>query len=143
MLRLMREFAEFEELGQYFEATEDRLREAIFGEDAVAEALVAVEEDVFAGYAIFFTYFASFRAQKGYYLEDLYVDAAFRGRGVGEALIRAIAAKGASRGFERIDFQVLEWNAAAIRFYEKLGAQRDDTERHFKFTDEAFERLAK
>jgi RimJ/RimL family protein N-acetyltransferase len=46
------------------------------------------------------------------------------------------------RGYERIDFQVLEWNATAIAFYEKLGAERDDTERHFRFADGAFRRLA-
>ena len=142
IIGMMRDFAEFEKLGQYFEATEERLRDALFGDDAVAEALVAEEGSARAGYAIFFPYFASFRGQKGYYLEDLYVDPAFRGKGVGEALLRRIAAKGRERGFERIDFQVLEWNGPAIRFYERLGARRDETERHFKFTDEAFRRLA-
>jgi GNAT superfamily N-acetyltransferase len=142
ILKLMRDFAAFEKLDQYFEATEERMREALFGIDAVAQALLAESNGVPAGYAIFFPYFATFRGQKGYYLEDLYVDPAFRGAGVGEAMIRRIAAKGRERGFERIDFQVLEWNAPAITFYEKLGAERDDTERHFKFTDEAFRRLA-
>ena len=143
ILKLMRDFAAFEKLEQYFEATENKLRDALVGPNVVAEALFADSGGTPAGYAIFFPYFATFRGQKGYYLEDLYVDPAFRGTGVGEAMIRRIAAKGRERGFERIDFQVLEWNAPAIRFYEKLGAERDDTERHFKFTDEAFQRLAK
>ena len=142
ILKLMRDFASFEKLEQYFEATEERMREALFGIDAVAQALLAESNGVPAGYAIFFPYFATFRGQKGYYLEDLYVDPAFRGAGVGEAMIRRIAAKGRERGFERMDFQVLEWNSRAIRFYEKLGAERDDSERHFKFTDDAFRRLA-
>jgi len=142
ILKLMRDFAAFEKLEQYFEATEERLRDALFGKDAVAEALIAESEAVPAGYAIFYPNFATFRGQKGYYLEDLYVGPAFRGRGVGEALIRRIAEKGRDRGFERIDFQVLEWNESAIRFYERLGAHRDDSERHFKFTDDAFRRLA-
>ena len=142
IVKMMRDFAAFEKLEEFFEATEEKMREALFGVGAVAEALVAYEGSEPAGYAIFFPYFATFRAQKGYYLEDLYVDPAFRGSGVGEAMIRRIAAKGRVRGFERIDFQVLEWNAPAIRFYEKLGARRDDAERHFKFTDEAFRRLA-
>lgn len=142
IVNMMRDFAAFEKLEQYFEATEDKIRDALFGRDAVAEALFADSHGVAAGYAVFFPYFATFRGQKGYYLEDLYVDPAFRGKGVGEAMIRRIAAKGHERGFQRIDFQVLEWNESAIRFYEKLGAHRDHTERHFKFTDEAFRRLA-
>ena len=142
ILRMMRDFAAFEDLEQYFEATEETLRDALFGGGAVAEALMAESAGAPTGYAIFFPYFASFRGQKGYYLEDLYVDPAFRGRGVGEGLLRRIAAKGHERGFQRIDFQVLEWNTAAIRFYGKLGAERDDTERHFKFTDAAYRALA-
>ena len=142
ILEMMRGFARFEELEQHFEATEERLRVALFGGDAVAEALVAEDGAALSGYAIFFPYFASFRGQKGYYLEDLYVDPASRGKGVGGALLRRIAVKGRERGFERIDFQVLEWNEPAIRFYERLGALRDDMERHFKLTDEAFRRLA-
>ena len=139
---MMREFAEFEELGGYFETTQERLNDALFGSEAIAEALVAERDGTIAGYALFFPYFASFRGQKGFYLEDLYVDPAFRGEGVGEALIRSIAARGRERGFERIDFQVLKWNEAAIRFYEKLGASKNESELHFKFTDDAFARLA-
>lgn len=142
IIRMMRDFAEFEKLGDYFEATEERLRRAIFGENAFVEALIAEHEGFYAGYALFFAHFSSFRAQPGYYLDDLYVDPAFRGEGVGEALLRRIALLGAARGFERIDLQVLDWNAAAIRFYEKLGAVRNDEERHFKFAGEAFARLA-
>ena len=134
--------ARFEELEEYFEATDDILRDALFGPHAYIEVLVAAENDIFAGYALFYPSYASFRGQKGHYLEDLYVDPEFRGRKLGEAFLREIACRGSERGFKRIDFQVLEWNAPAIGFYEKLGADRDDTERHFKFTDEAFARLA-
>ncbi len=142
ILRMMRDFARFEGLEEYFEATDDGLRDALFGPQAHVEVLVAVEDDAFSGYALFYPNYASFRGQKGYYLEDLYVDPEFRGRKLGEAFLREIARRGSMRGFKRIDFQVLEWNMPAIGFYEKLGADRDDTERHFKFTDEAFARLA-
>jgi ribosomal protein S18 acetylase RimI-like enzyme len=142
IIRMMRDFARLEELEEYFEATVDGLREALFGPQAYVEVLVAVENDAFAGYALFYPNYTSFRGQKGYYLEDLYVDPEFRGRKLGEAFLREIARRGSKRGFKRIDFQVLEWNVPAIGFYEKLGADRDDTERHFKFTDEAFARLA-
>jgi ribosomal protein S18 acetylase RimI-like enzyme len=142
ILSMMLDFARFEGLEEFFEATETRLRSALFGPDAFVESLVAKVDGEYAGYAIFYPNFSTFRGQKGYYLEDLYVDPAFRGKRIGEALIRTIAARGAARGFERIDFQVLEWNTAAILFYEKLGGRPDDTERHFKLTDEAFRLLA-
>ena len=140
---MMRDFARFEELEEYFEANEEHLRDVLFGPQAYVEALVAEESGKYAGYALFYPNYASFRGQKGYYLEDLYVAAEFRGSGLGEAFLQQIARRGSERGYKRIDFQVLEWNAPAIGFYEKLGARRHDTERHFKFTDEAFVRLAK
>ena len=142
IIRMMRDFARFEGLQEFFEATEDNLNDALFGTGAYVEALVAEEDGAYAGYALFYPNYATFRGQKGYYLEDLYVSPEFRGRRVGEAFLREIARRGSQRGFKRIDFQVLEWNAPAIGFYEKLGAARDEAERHFKFTDEAFARLA-
>ena len=143
IIRMMRDFARFEELEENFEADEEHLRDVLFGPQAYVEAFVAEEGGKYAGYALFYPNYASFRGQKGYYLEDLYVASEFRGHGLGEAFLRQIACRGSERGFRRIDFQVLEWNAPAIGFYGKLGARRDDTERHFKFTDEAFVRLAK
>jgi len=142
ILGLMREFAEYENLLDSFEVTEDRLQTALFGEGKVAEAILAFDGDAAIAYAIFFPYLATFRGQRGFYLEDIFLTKRARGRGVGEMMLKYIARLGKERGFERIDFQVLEWNTPAINFYEKLGAVRDDTERHFKFTDEAFQKLA-
>lgn len=142
IIRMMRDFAGFESLSPYFENTAEKLTETIFGESAFVEALIAVDGDQFAGYALFFPFYASFRGQNGYYLDDLYVDSAFRGKGVGEAFLKEIARLGKARRFERIDFQVLEWNSPAIKFYEKLGAVRDADERHFKFVNGAFNGLA-
>lgn len=139
---MIRDFAAFENLSEYCEINEERLAEVIFGKNAFVESLVALDGEAPAGYAIFFPYFASFRGQGGLYLEDIYIDPKYRGKGVGEAMLGKIANLAASRGFERIDFQVLEWNTPAITFYEKLGAVRDDGERHFKFTDQAFADLA-
>jgi ribosomal protein S18 acetylase RimI-like enzyme len=91
---------------------------------------------------LFYPCFASFSGQMGLYLEDIYVKPSHRGQGVGEAMLRRLAQTARERACERIDFQVLDWNTPAIRFYEKLGAVRNDDERHFKFSGEAFERLA-
>ncbi len=141
IIALMREFAEYEKLLDSFEVTEERLRIALFGDEKVAEAIIALDGETAIGYAIFFPYFATFRGQRGIYLEDIYLTTAARGRGVGEMMLKYIAKIAKQRGFERIDFQVLEWNASAIGFYERLGAERNDEERHFKFAGEAFENL--
>lgn len=142
ILALMLEFAEYENLLDSFEVTKERLITALFGDTKVAEAIVAFDGETAIGYAIFFPYFATFRGQRGIYLEDIFISKNFRGRRVGEMMLKYIAKLAKSRGFERIDFQVLKWNLPAIGFYEKLGAVRDEEERHFKFTDKAFEDLA-
>jgi len=142
LLGLLREFAEYEDLLSYLEVDAERLESALFAGSAVAEALVAFDGDEAVGYAFFYPNFASFRGQRGFYLEDIYVRPAYRGKGVGEMILRELARLAASRGYERIDFVVLDWNTSAIGFYKKLGAEMDESERHFKFTDEAFAALA-
>ena len=141
IVRLMRDFAEYENLGDYCEITEERLFDVMFGEQAFVEGLVAFHQDRPVAYAMFYPYFASFRGQCGYYLEDIFIAEDFRRNGLGEAMVRIIARLARQRGFERIDFQVLEWNTPAVKFYEKLGAIRDDSERHFKFIDSSFNSL--
>ena len=142
VIALVREFAAFENLSDFCEVTEESLSAAMFGDRAVTQGLIACDGETAIGYAIFYPNFASFRGQRGFYLEDIYINDAYRGKGVGEAMIREIARLAAAHGFERIDFLVLDWNTPAVRFYQKLGAVRDDDERHFKFTDDIFKKLA-
>lgn len=141
IVRLMRSFAEYENLGDYCEITEERLHDVMFGDEAFVEGLVAFHDDRPIAYAMFYPYFASFRGQRGFYLEDIYIADDYRRNGLGEAMIRIIARLAKQRGFERLDFQVLAWNTPAVKFYEKLGAIRDDSERHFKFIDSSFQSL--
>ena len=141
IVRLMRDFAEYENLAEFCEITEQRLFEVMFGDEAFVEGLVAFYDQVPVAYAMFYPYFASFRGQCGYYLEDIFVAEDFRRNGLGEAMVKIVARLAKQRGFERIDFQVLEWNTPAVKFYEKLGAVRDDSERHFKFIDSSFNSL--
>lgn len=143
IVSLLADFAAFENLSDLLTITEDDLREAMFGEGSFVEGLVCEADDEIAGFAIFYPRFSSFRGQRGYYLEDIYIDSAYRGRGFGEALLREIAQRAKARGFERIDFQVLEWNFAAIEFYKALGAVVEDEDKHLKFVDDAFDRLAR
>lgn len=142
LLALMREFAEFENLAEYVEVTHGRLNAAMFGAEAFVSGLILEIDSVPAGYALFFPYFASFRGQRGFYLEDIYLAEAHRGKGLGKAILKKIARLAKERGFERIDFQVLDWNTPAIEFYKNLGAERDDQERHFKFIGAPFAALA-
>lgn len=141
VITLIGDFAEFEGLGDYFDVTEVRLHDVMFGPSSFVEGLGAFDGASMAGYALFFPYFASFRGRSGYFLEDLFVKQEFRKSGVGKLLLSEIAKRARDRGLERIDFQVLEWNLNAIRFYETLGAAKDADERHFKFTDDAFRGL--
>lgn len=142
IVRLMRDFAEYEKLGEYCEITEDKLAAAMFHDEAYVEGIVAFDGEHLIAYALFYKSFASFRGQRGYYLEDIFIDDGYRGMGVGETMLKKIARIAKSNGFARIDFQVLDWNAPAISFYEKLGAVGNQDESHFKFSDEAFDSLA-
>jgi len=142
ILVLTAEFAEYEKLTSYLSITEEKLRDVMFSRQAFVSGLIATSDGEPVGYAIFYPSFSTFRGQRGIFLEDLYVSEKCRGTGLGEAMLRKIAAQTRSQGVERIDFQVLDWNRPAINFYVKLGAERADDERHFKFTDEAFANLA-
>ncbi|MEZ5427057.1 MAG: GNAT family N-acetyltransferase [Pyrinomonadaceae bacterium] len=142
IIELMREFASYENLSQYLEITGEKLNEALFGRNGFVEGLMAFDGETPVGYALFFPYFSSFRGQRSLYLEDIYITERYRNSGLGEKMLRHIARIARRQGAVRIDFQVLKWNTPAINFYLKHGAVMDEEERHFKFTDQAFERLA-
>lgn len=142
ILALMREFAEYEYLLDRLEITEERMNAALFGAGAVADAIVAVADTEAVGYAVFYPNFSTFRGQRGMFLEDIFIQPEHRRGGTGEKMLTHIARVARERGYERIDFLVLDWNTTAIDFYKKHGAVMDDSERHFKFTDAAFENLA-
>lgn len=142
IVTLMRDFAEYEKLGKYFTLSEEKLAAVMFEEQAYVQGIVAIDDGNMFAYALFYKSFASFRGQSGVYLEDIFIDGDYRGRGVGEAMLKMIAQMAKSEGAVRIDFQVLDWNAPAISFYEKLGAVSNQDESHFKFSDEAFDNLA-
>jgi GNAT superfamily N-acetyltransferase len=119
---LIRELAEFEKLTHLLQVTPEKLRPHLFGEKAVAEAMVAEVNGEVGAFALYFTNFSTFLAQPGLYLEDLYVQPAHRGKGVGEALLTRLGKLAAERGYGRFEWSVLDWNESAIRFYERMGA---------------------
>ncbi|MEP6802745.1 MAG: GNAT family N-acetyltransferase [Acidobacteriota bacterium] len=121
ILELDRELARFENLTPPDEQEGRRLLGWIFGEGKL-EALVAEEDGAIAGMALFYEGLGTFRAKPFLYLEDLVVSGEARSRHVGEALMSALAREVVSRGALRIEWSVLDWNARAISFYERLGA---------------------
>ena len=138
---LIREFAEFEKLDHWCEVTEDDLHEAIFGKKSFVQGLVAMAGKRYAGYALFYPTFKSFRGERSVFLEDLYVTPDLRGNGLGLVMLREVAKYAKARGYARIDWQTLKWNAPAIKFYENLGAEFDDENFDFRLRGTAFEQL--
>ncbi len=142
ILELIQGLAEYEHLADRVTATENRIRETLFGARPVAEALLAEVGDETVGLAIFFTNYSTFLAKPGIYLEDLFVKAHARGRGVGRALLKRIAQMAVERECGRLEWAVLDWNEPSIQFYESLGAVAMKDWTVYRLTDEALTRLA-
>ena len=140
--QLVRELAEYEDLLETVESTEDSLREALFGESPSAEALIAEADDSPAGFALFFQSYSTFLGRPKLYLEDLYVRKPFRGQGIGRALLRAVCQIARDRKFGKVEWVVLDWNTSAIEFYNSLGAEILDEWRTVSLGETAMERLA-
>ncbi len=125
LLRMIRALADYERLSHLVVADEARLAEALFGQGPCAEALIARTTDKnqeFAGFALFFHTFSTFLGQRGLWLEDVFVYPQFRGAGLGRRFMADLAALARRRGCGRFEWSVLDWNAPAIGFYERLGA---------------------
>ena len=142
ILGFIRELAEYERLSDEVSADEATLRETLFGDRRVAEVILAETEGEAAGFALFFHNFSTFLGRPGIYLEDLYVRPSHRGRGIGEILLRRLAALARERGCGRLEWSVLDWNEDAIRFYRRLGAVPMDDWTVYRVTGEALARLA-
>ena len=142
ILRFIRELAEYEKLSKDCVATEELLRDALFGKVRYAEALTAHYGNEPAGFAIFFHNFSTFLAQPGIYLEDLYVVPHLRGKGIGRALLVRVARTAKERGCGRFEWAVLDWNEPSIAFYKKLGAVPMSDWTVFRVTGRALDKLA-
>jgi GNAT superfamily N-acetyltransferase len=122
ILRFIRALAEYEKLLPEVTADEAQLRATLFGVKRGAEVLLAETAGAPVGFALFFQSYSTFLAKPGLYLEDLFVEPAARGHGVGLALMSACARIATQRHYGRFDWAVLDWNEPALRFYSKLGA---------------------
>ena len=142
VLGFIRDLAEYEKLTAHVVASEDDLRRWLFGGDAAAEVLLAIEGDTPVGFALFFRNFSTFLGKPGLYLEDLFVRESARGRGIGRALLTHLASLAVARGYGRVEWAVLDWNAPAIEFYRSLGATLMDDWRICRLTGDPLNALA-
>jgi hypothetical protein len=146
LLKLIYELAEFEKLTRLYENTPQRMHAALFGAQPCAEALLVwPSADAAAApvaFALYFRNFSTFLGKPGLYLEDIYVQPAARGAGIGRALLEHIARIAVERDCGRFEWAVLDWNTGAQQFYEKLGATVLPDWRITRITGAPLERLA-
>lgn len=141
IIELDRELATFEKLRPPDDEEAARLLSWIFDTEKL-EALVAEVDGRIEGIALFYeTPGSTFRARPFLYLEDLVVSEAARSRGVGEALLAALAKEALSRNAWRLQWAVLDWNVRAIQFYDRLGAKKDDW-LHYGLDEAGIQKLA-
>ncbi len=140
---LIRQLAKFEKLEKEVVLTEELLVIGLFGPHPYAETVIAEEDGQPIGFALFFHTFSTFLARPGIYLEDLFVLAEHRGRGVGRALLAHLAHLAVERGCGRLEWAVLNWNQEAIRFYERLGARPNSEWTVYRLAGEALGSLGR
>lgn len=139
ILAFIRELAEYERLAHAAVATVEEIEGTLFGPDPQARILIAEWEGEPAGFALSFFSYSTFLAQRGVWLEDLFVRPAFRGRGLGKALLLHLAAECRENGYGRLEWSVLKWNEPSIAFYESLGAERMEEWVTYRLSGEALE----
>jgi GNAT superfamily N-acetyltransferase len=123
---LIRELAEYEKLAHEVRFDEAVLGDRLFGARPYAEVVIGEVDGTAQGFALFFHNFSTFEGKPGIYLEDLFVRPAARGCGLGKALLTHLAGLAVERDCARLEWWVLDWNAPAIGFYQKLGARPMD-----------------
>jgi len=121
--RLMRDFAAYENLEHRFRITETRLADVLFGSNPTLHAILADVAATPVGFALWYFTFGTFSGRHGLFVEDIYIEPAHRGHGIGLALFRHMARIALTRDCVAMDWNVLDWNTPAIEFYRRIGAQ--------------------
>lgn len=142
ILMFIKELADYEKMLDEVVATKELLREWIF-EKQKAEVIFAVEDGKEIGFALFFHNFSTFLGKSGLYLEDLYIQPAYRGKGYGKSLLKKLAQIAKERGCGRLEWWCLDWNKSSIDFYLSLGAQPMEDWTVYRITGETLNQLAK
>lgn len=142
ILQFIKELAEYEKMLDEVVATEKILKEWIF-EKEKAEVIFVLENDVEAGFALFFHNFSTFLGRSGVYLEDLYVKPEYRGKGYGKGLLKKLAQIAVERGCGRLEWWCLDWNKPRIDFYLSLGAEPMKDWTVYRIAGDTLQKLAK
>jgi len=141
MFALVRELAEYEREPHAVQLTEEQLLHDGFGPERSFDCLIAEVDGVPAGFALYFPIYSTWQG-RSIHVEDLFVRPAFRGRGIGKALLQHVAAVAVERGCVRLQWDVLAWNQPAIDFYNSLNAEMLDDWRRMRITGAALIALA-
>lgn len=141
VLEFVRDLAEYEKLPHEVDADATMIDKALFGPSPRVFCDIAEWQGAPAGFALWFYNFSTFRGRHGIYLEDIYVQPAYRGQGIGRALLTELARRCVSEGLTRLEWWVLDWNEPAISFYRSLGAVPMDEWTVFRLTGNALTRL--
>jgi GNAT superfamily N-acetyltransferase len=143
ILSFIKKLAAYERLSDEVVASEERLRESLFGARPTAEVAIGYFKGKPVGFVLFFHNYSTFLARPGLYIEDLFVDEAYRRRGFGRALLLHVAHLAGERQCGRLEWAVLDWNEPAVNFYKKLGAVAMDEWTVFRVTGAALKKLAR
>lgn len=143
ILAFVRELAEYEKLLHAVEASEENIRASLFGAQPRVFCDIAEADGEAAGFALWFYTYSTFQGCHGIYLEDLFVRPHFRGRGIGKGFLVHLARRAVAEGCGRVLWQVLDWNAPSIAFYESLGARPAAEWLTYRLDGAALEKLAR
>lgn len=143
ILALIRELAAYERQPDAVVATEELLREHLFGDRPRVECVIGEVDGTPQGFALFFHNYSTWHGWPGLYLEDLFVRPAARGAGLGKALLMHLARLAVERGCKRLEWSVLDWNEQAMGFYRSLGAQPMSEWTTWRLTGEALDKLGR
>ncbi|GAA3618696.1 GNAT family N-acetyltransferase [Microlunatus ginsengisoli] len=139
---LIAELAAYERAADQARATDEQLQTALFGPRPAVFALVAEAGAEVVGFALWFLNFSTWEGVHGIYLEDLYVRSAYRGQGLGKALLQSLASIAVARGYARFEWWVLDWNTPSIEFYRSMGAVAMDKWTVFRLSGDALRAAA-
>ena len=142
IFELLVALARYEKLEHEVTGSPEALARDLFEPPVGCEVLVAESGGEMVGYALFFSTYSTFLTQRGIHLEDLFVLPEHRGRGIGKALLAALATETMKRRGGRLEWAVLDWNQPAISFYESLGAVPMSEWTTYRLTGEALRRFA-
>lgn len=137
----VRDLAEYERLLDDVTATQADIESALFGPNPRVFCEIGEWDGAAAGFALWFYNFSTFRGRHGIFLEDLFVRPAFRGKGIGKALLVNLAKRAVAENCARVEWSVLDWNEPSIKFYESLGAIPMEEWSIFRLTGDALRKL--